>query len=195
MPIYATEKTSNFEKPPTGMQKAVCAYVHDIGMQKGEYKGEVNIKHQIIITWELEERLQTGEFAGKRFLINKWYTLSLSEKASLRKDLEAWRGRNFTKEEAAKFDVEKLVGANCYLNIIATESGNRKVASVTPLPNGVPKITVEQPTPSDKFMEFINQQRGKGVTMESANQTSDDWSFPSDAEAPPVHVNKDELPF
>ena len=42
--------------------------------------------------------------------INKSYTVSLHDKASLRKDLAAWRGKDFSDEEAKGFDVQYLEG-------------------------------------------------------------------------------------
>ena len=42
---------------------------------------------------------------GRRFQLRKDYKNSLHEKAGLRKDLEAWRGRRFTDAELAGFDL------------------------------------------------------------------------------------------
>lgn len=90
MPIVATNTGSgDFEKAPTGTQQAVCAFVFDIGLQRGEYQGKETILHKIIVCWESVETMTTGEFAGKPFMLSKYYTLSLHEKANLRKDLES----------------------------------------------------------------------------------------------------------
>jgi len=69
--------------------------------------------------------------------ISKSYTVSLHEKAGLRKDLAAWRGRDFTDEEAKGFDVSKLIGAYCMVNVTTSESNGKtysNVAGLTPLP-------------------------------------------------------------
>jgi hypothetical protein len=69
--------------------------------------------------------------------ISKNYTVSLHEKANLRKELAAWRGRDFTDEEAKAFDVSKLVGAYCMVNVTTSESNGKtysNVAGLTPLP-------------------------------------------------------------
>ena len=116
--IAKDNRDENFESMPLGMHQAVCAFVEDIGIQEGSYLGKPIRRHQIVICWELAEKMTKGDNLGKPFMISKFYTLSLNEKANLCKDLESWRGRGFTADEKDGFDVEKLIGANCFLNII-----------------------------------------------------------------------------
>jgi hypothetical protein len=69
--------------------------------------------------------------------ISKSYTVSLHEKSALRKDLAAWRGKDFTEEEAKAFDVSKLLGAYCMVNVTTSETNGKtysNVAGLTPLP-------------------------------------------------------------
>lgn len=163
MSIIATTKGGDFEKAPIGMQQGVCVFVHDIGLQRGEYLGKQNILHKIIVTWELAERMTSGEYAGQPFMVSKYYTLSLGEKANLRKDLESWRGKPFTSEELEGFDVERLVGANCFLNVTATENDKRKISAITPMPRGTPPIQVTMKTPSKNILDWIERERAKAV--------------------------------
>ena len=72
--------------------------------------------------------------------ISKSYTVSLHEKAGLRKDLAAWRGRDFSEEEAKAFDVSKLIGAYCMVNVTTSEANGKtytNVAGLTPLPGAL----------------------------------------------------------
>lgn len=161
-----------FEQPSTGMHQAVCVFVHDIGTHVGEYQGKQNVRHQVIVTWELAEKMKTGEYEGKPFNVSKFYTLSLGDKANLRKDLEGWRGKAFTEEELQGFDLRKLIGVNCFLNLSETENGKRKIASVNPLPNNMPKIGVTQLEPSEKFMAFIDKKRAESLEAQQQNGTS-----------------------
>jgi hypothetical protein len=72
--------------------------------------------------------------------ISKSYTVSLHEKASLRKDLAAWRGKDFSDEEAKAFDVSKLVGAYCMVNVTTSETNGKtysNIAGLTPLPGAL----------------------------------------------------------
>ena len=57
------------------------------------------------------------ETHGRRFDVARVYTLSLHERAALRKDLESWRGRKFTEMELDGFDLEKLLGVNAQVAV------------------------------------------------------------------------------
>ena len=120
MAIYARRPKTQFTPCPEGLHPAVCVDVVDLGIQKTTW-GE---KHQVELRWQIEDR---NPATNKRFDVRKWYTLSLHEKASLRKDLECWRGRKFTDDEADEFDLEKLLGANCQLQVIHTLGGEGTV--------------------------------------------------------------------
>jgi hypothetical protein len=86
-----------------------------------------------------------GNFVGQPFTMSKRYTFSTHEKSNFRKDLEAWRGKKF---EAADFgpggfNVTKLLGANCQLNVIHKVKADGKmradIAGIMPLAKGMQK--------------------------------------------------------
>src|SRR5690242_4836503 len=113
MPIIATATESkSFTPAPEGTHQAVCVDVIDKGMLPNKFK-EGTLQHKIDVAWQINELRDDG----KRYLVYKRYTLSLNEKANLRKDLESWRGKGFTRDEEMGFDVEKLIGANCLINV------------------------------------------------------------------------------
>ena len=131
----------NFKRVPAGVFIGRCYSLIDLGTQltTGQY-GE-KLQHKIRIGWELFGEDENGEpltvdMDGKTMpmTISKSYTVSLHEKAGLRKDLAAWRGRDFTEEEAKAFDVSKLVGAYCMVNVTTSETN---VAGLTPLPGAL----------------------------------------------------------
>jgi hypothetical protein len=184
MPILAKDTGGgDFEKAPTGTQQAVCVFVFDIGWQKGEYAGVENILPKIIVCWESVEIMTTGEFAGKPFMLSKYYTLSLHEKANLRKDLESWRGKAFTPEELDGFDVERLVGANCLLNVVATEKDKRKISAIMPLPKGMSQIKPTITDPTENIKKWIEKERAKAITPNHVQTSSSD--SPRDEDVPP----------
>ena len=137
----------NFKRVPSGVHVGRCYSLIDLGTQlsSGQY-GE-KLQHKIRVAWELfgedeEGKPLTVEFDGKEMpmTISKSYTLSLSEKASLRKDLQSWRGREFTDEEAKGFDISKLLGAYCMVNVTTSETNGKtytNVAGLTPLPGAL----------------------------------------------------------
>ena len=134
------------ERVPAGTHQAVCQSVHDVGIQETTYNGETKRQHTVIIVWEVNERLTEGKFAGQRFVVSKKYTLSLHEKSTLRHDLMAWRGRDFTDAELNAFDLESITGANCMLSITEVKKGEKtytNIAAVMALPKGMAKITPE----------------------------------------------------
>lgn len=136
--IISDNGGTSFEQPPTGSHAARCISIIDLGTQRSTYEGEVQIKHQVIVRWELSNELMTtGDFAGKPFTVSKFYTASLHEKAGLRKDLASWRGRDFTAEELKGFDMKSILGKPCMLSVGLSEKGKAKVTSVMGLPKGM----------------------------------------------------------
>lgn len=127
----------DFEQAPAGTHVARCIRLVDIGTQFGEYQGKPNAMRKVVVTWELpNERMTEGEYAGKPFLINKWYTASLGEKANLRKDLVNWRGREFTDTELHGFEAKNILGSTCMLSLTPNDKGKVRVTGVMKLPKG-----------------------------------------------------------
>lgn len=147
------------EPIPVGVHKAVCFRVVDMGMQEG-FQGKM--QHKLVILWELDVRRTQGEFANARFLASKTYTASIGEKATLRKDLESWRGRAFTAEELEGFDVEKIVGANCQLNMVAvqTKAGKTWTAIAAIMPLGKEQERLQPEVAPDYLPNGIREKLG-----------------------------------
>lgn len=137
MSILAREPESKFTPAPEGLFQAVCVDVVDLGLVKSQY-GE---KHKVEIRWQLDLICKETE---RRYDVRRWFTLSLHEKASLRQTLETWRGRKFTPEELKGFDLERLIGVNCQVQVIHNLSDEGRtyanVQAVVPAPAKVPKI-------------------------------------------------------
>ena len=176
MPIIAKGSDLDFTKElmPTGTQQAVCVFVEDIGTHEGEYQGKQYSARKIIICWELREKMKLEENAGKPFMVSKWYTLSLNSKATLRKDLESWRGKAFTPDELKGFDVEKLKGVNCLLNIISGEKADgtetRKIASISTAMAGMEKLVpINQEPPA-----WIQKEREKSIEYQEAKDKDEE---------------------
>ena len=148
MAFIATDSGGgNFKRVPHGAYIGRCYSLVDLGTQltTGQY-GE-KMQHKIRIGWELFGEDENGQpltidVEGKEMplTITKGYTVSLHEKSGLRRDLAAWRGKDFTAEEAMGFDVSKLIGAYCMVNVTITETGGKtysNVAGLTPLPGAL----------------------------------------------------------
>ena len=134
----------DFKRVPPGAYIGRCYSLIDLGTQLTTGQHGEKLQHKIRIAWELFGEDENGEALtvmvdGKEMpmTINKSYTMSLHEKATLRKDLAAWRGKDFTDDEAKGFDVSKLIGAYCMVNATASETNGKtytNVAGITPLP-------------------------------------------------------------
>ncbi len=150
MAIVATDTGGggDFTPMPAGNHVAICNMVVDLGDQlvRSEKYGD-KVKRQVWIRWETPHEEITftdrdgNEKTGPR-VIGQAFTLSLHENSALRPVLESWRGRAFTEEERRGFDVSKLLGAPCMVNVIHAESGGKtyaNIGSVSPLPKGMEK--------------------------------------------------------
>jgi len=141
MAILAQKGGGDFEICPAGVYTGRCFKVVDIGTQKSEFQGEVKMSRKVIISWELLGGEMMAD--GRPFSVAKRLTLSLHPKSQMRPLLAAWRGRDFTVEEEAGFDVSKLLGAYCLLNVIHETGKNgtvySNIGSIMPLPKGTVK--------------------------------------------------------
>ena len=213
MAITATDKGTggDFELPPAGNHPARCVRIIDLGTTEQEYQGDVSRKRQVFIAFELPTKMKTYERDGHEvtepFLATGFYTLSLNEKAKLCQLLEGWRGRAFTDEEKAGFDISVLAGKPCLMNIIhgKTQTGKDKITlSASILPDGLecPK----QFNPSVIFsLEDFDQQVFDNLTdgLKRMIQRSDEYkaihnqappASQDNAEMPPVD-DYDDIPF
>lgn len=120
-------QNSDYENPPAGVYSARCYKIVDLGTQQEDFQGNAITRRKIVVSWELhKDGVRMSD--GRPFAISKTYTLSLSEKANLRHDLEAWRGTPFKEEELQEgFDIEKLLGKKCTLQLTekVSKSGNK----------------------------------------------------------------------
>src|SRR3954469_11274718 len=114
--IAADSGGGNFKRVPSGVHIGRCYSLIDLGTQRTEGQYGVKMQHKVRIGWELFGEDENGQplvvdMDGTEMpmTISKSYTVSLHEKAGLRKDLSAWRGRDFTEDEAKAFDISKLL--------------------------------------------------------------------------------------
>lgn len=127
----------DFKQAPEGTHVARCVELIDIGTHEGEYQGTKTIRNQVIVRWELPNETIEIEGEPQPMLVSKFYTNSLSEKANLRADLTAWRGKAFTPEELMKFDLQNILSKPCLLTIVHNDKKKAKIEAVSGLPKGM----------------------------------------------------------
>lgn len=144
MAIKAENNGSNYEIVPSGNYVARCYSMVQLGtiLETIPGKGQ-KLLNKVRITWELpnkKKEFKPGE-GLKPFSVSKEFTISMNEKANLRKFLEGWRGKAFTAEQAKVFDITKLLGKECMLNVIHKTSGAGNqyadLSSASALPEGM----------------------------------------------------------
>lgn len=144
MAINATNTGVKREPIPAGNYAARCYQMIHIGTVTEFILGEQKILNKVRIGWELPTELRVfDEAKGEQpLVISEEFTLSMHEKSKLRQFLTAWRGKGFTEDEAKCFDITKLLGAPCLLNIVHKPSKKdasvmyANIGSVSPLPKG-----------------------------------------------------------
>jgi hypothetical protein len=130
---------------PAGNYVARCYSMIEIGTLNEVILGNEKRVHKIRITFELPTELKVfnAEKGEQPCVISKEFTLSMNEKSNLRAFLTSWRGKAFSEEDATAFDVTKLLGVPCLLNIIHKQGRKDpsktfdEIASATPLPKGM----------------------------------------------------------
>lgn len=200
----------DFKLPPAGSFLARLYRIIDIGTQTTEWMGKKKMQRKIITMFELHgedndgQPLQTAE--SKPLIVSKRYTLSLDEKATLRKDLEAWRGKAFTQEELDGFNLEVLLGKFCMVNVThSTYDGKEyaNIANISQVPSALkklgepvgvnePMIFTLDPFDQDKFNKLSEGMQG--VIKKSA-----EYRNTFEPNAPAVITvgedNLDDIPF
>jgi hypothetical protein len=144
MAITATNTGgTNYTPIEAGNYVARCYQMVQIGTVVENILGENKTMNKVRLSWELPTELKVfkEENGEQPYSLSKEFTLSLHEKATLRKFLAGWRGKDFTDEESKAFDITVLVGKECMLNIIHKESKQGKIfaeiSSISTLPKGM----------------------------------------------------------
>lgn len=202
MPIIAKGGNApEREKCPEGQYGAVCIGVYDLGTQKINYKGVETEKEKVLIAFELDQRMKnSGEYTGKRFVLSTIYTNSLYEKANLRKDLEAWRGKKFTEQELKGFDLEKLIGVPCLIQVVHDRKGDEtyvNINSIMGLPRGMERIQIETDWSDGSYPDWIKKKQRLGGITTPPLSSEQDSGHPSKNpfDAAPSDIEDDEIPF
>lgn len=136
----AGQEKKEYENVPQGTHIARCYSMIHIGTVEWEYMGEVKNTDKVRIAFELPNEMRDYNDRNLPMAIEKEYTLSMYEQANLRKDLECWRGKAFTDQEAREFDITKLLGVSCQISVVhkISKKGSTyaTISAITPLVKG-----------------------------------------------------------
>lgn len=183
---------------PEGSHVARCYQIIDLGttMQDGMYPGK---KRKVQFLFELPLELAVFDEAkgAQPFYVRAMYTLSLHENASLRRDLESWIGKKLTDKEASEFNIFKLIGVPCLVNVVHVTRGENtyaNIVSISPVVKGMkcppqinPSVLFSSQAPDMEVMkslpEFIIEKIKRSdeyLAFMDAQMSSPEVSFESD---------------
>lgn len=139
MAIIAKDAGS-FTPHPEGQFPAVCVDVVDKGIVETTWQGKTRSRHVVRLVFQSDEQLDNGKPA----IASRTFTLSLGEKSALRPFLESWRGKKFTGDELAGFDLESLIGVGAIIQVLHEQKGDKtydNIVSAMKLMKGMTKLT------------------------------------------------------
>ena len=192
----------NFKRVPQGVFIGRCYSLVDLGTQHttGQYGDK--FQHKLKLGWELFGEEEDGtpltidmDGVTMPLTISKTYTVSLHEKSGLRRDLAAWRGKDFTEDEAKAFDVSKLIGAYCMINVTESTTNGKtysNVAGITPLPGALKNA---KPEPVHENVKFDLDEPNMKVfatfheKLQEAIKKSPEWAKSQGTSYTPTHDN------
>lgn len=208
---YSSKGGGDFKGVAAGNYIAVCDLVADLGLQPGRGMFP-DPKFQVHIRFEIPGERIKYEKDGKQLegprVIGRNYTAAMGKKANLRKDLESWRGRAFTDEEAGNFDIGSILGKPCMVNVIEKESGGKtysNIGSISALPKGILVPVAENapllydPNTADaadvlaKLPNWLQEKIKNPAKMPASHATgvyaeqTDNYDFGVGQEAPPQY--------
>ncbi len=142
----------NFQIAPAGNHLGICYQMVELG-QLFDAKYD-KYSRKVLLGRELPMETMDD---GRPFIVSNRFTASLGENAALRRQLESWRGRPFSAQELAGFDLKAVLGKPCMVNIVHKQVGDKtyaNITSITPLPKGM-EVPAQQN--ANQVFEFGDQ--------------------------------------
>jgi hypothetical protein len=166
--LSESAKATERQLPEAGTTMGVLVQLIDLGCQKTNWDGEEKWSPKVRLTFELPDQVIEGEVVEngkttkvtKPMMVSLELTRSLGERATLRKQLESWRGAAFTSKELASFSLKNLLGKAALLTLMhkTSQAGRQYCAinAISKLPKGMtaPKESIS----SQVFYEIENGQ-------------------------------------
>jgi len=138
--IISASQNQDFKILEEWTYPARCYQVIDLGTHHGEYQGVAWTRRKVRIAFEFPTELAvfTAENGEQPFILSRQFTFSMHENGQFRPFLESWRGKKFTEEELAWFDISKLLGATALIQVsheVGKDGKNRaNIQSIMTLP-------------------------------------------------------------
>ena len=195
--ISAKNSDSKFRSHPEGQFVAQCVDVIDLGEKVEDYAGQPKkLSHKCALVFRTGEKNDKGEPHD----IGQEYTVSMYEKANLRKALESWRGTPYTEAQVeAGVPLHKLTGQWALITVAHKTSAKGRTYAFVQSIVGVPAMLKERPVFGEYKRAEFWQERKDEYAQEAAKFRAlhagpvgevDDDGFP-----PPSDDEANQLPF
>lgn len=141
MPILK-QNESSYKNIEPGTHPARCYGMISLGTQPSGVE-KYSPSFQALLLFEFPSEIIEVNGEKKPMSTNhyiKAYLGSVRKPSKTNLFLTSWRGRAFTDVELAGFDLAKVVGATCLLNIVHSNRNGKTredIASISPLPKGM----------------------------------------------------------
>lgn len=149
--ITAKAAESTFKAHPDGQYVGQCVDTINLGEKVQDFPGTVPYLAPTcaLVFRTGEKNDETGQYID----VFKEYTVSMGDKANLRKDLTQWRGKPYTQEQVdAGVPLDKLTGNHALLTISHRTSAKGKTyANITAMV-GIPKQMADGVT---KYTDYV----------------------------------------
>ncbi len=142
--IVKSEGNNEIKQLEPGVYTGIASAIIDLGVQENIMFGKKQRK--VMIVWNIVGETVIVNDEEVQRVISKEYTMSLGEKSTLRKDLEAWRGRPFTANELEGFDLTNILNVPCQLQVNQQEKNGKtfvNIASIMAIPKGMKVEKIE----------------------------------------------------
>ena len=173
--ILAKGTESKFAPHPEGQFVGQCVDVLALGDKVQDFPGtEPYLAPTCALVFRTgEQNHETGECID----IAREFTVSMGEKANLRKFLEQWRGRPYTKEQVtAGVPIDKLTGQHALLSVAHRTSGKGRVYANITACVGVPKAMLATVTAYTDYVRAEYWETKKQEYAEAAARFKADQS-------------------
>lgn len=210
MSLKLSDAKSQGPIAPAGNHIARCYSVVDLGTHTEDGQFGVKTNRKIRISWELpdETHVFKPEKGEEPFAVHKSYNFVMGEKSTLRKDLEAWRGKVFTPEEMATFELKNLLGATCMVNVAHADKKNATYANVdgvTAIPKALKEAVKAKAAHCSPVYYEVTMGEGKEFDalpdwMKDMIRKCREWNQPTEQERqeePPIddEASDQDIPF
>lgn len=208
--VSHTDEGKDFKIAPIGNHLARLYRIIDLGTQKVVWEGVEKMQRKLMFNFELHGEDNDGNPLltedGKPLMVTKRYTRSFFETSALRQDLEGWRGEPFNEEDLKGFDLSKLLGKFCMLNVIHNKASNGKtyanVKGLSPVPAVIKKAGLPEGVNETLIfsIDHFDQKIFDGLPSwlqdtikESAEYRGSVYNAQRDAKSP--DIQDDDVPF